>query len=336
MALTLLEEFRRNHSTAATQFATISVSNFQNMSLTDEGFMRWFLRQNVEFTFTDLRIPHETLTRLLPEERGRGESASTTRHGGMLTDDLLYFLIRIGIQRAPHKDCVVHVDSQLLDKYERGDLSALRDGKKQPWQDCKVVVCPINRHLHWFLVLLFPKSHLCWILDSLHDRTHSRRYFRCQHTDAKEPTVQCFCDGAEIQLPAYTAALSFVLALARNHLGEAFGELSEWKFWLLPDTLHPQQGSTSNDCALATWSAANDVLTSDTLIPKWTPQSCTGEEYTQLRRLAFHLILQDTLRRQGDGALMELIRSYVPASAAATPDRRRCGTGDSGDPVVID
>tara|TARA_B100001758_G_scaffold243627_1_gene253646 strand:+ start:3937 stop:4869 length:933 start_codon:yes stop_codon:yes gene_type:complete len=309
MDCTLIQGLWRIDSAAATQFAKISASNFQDTSFTDKVFMRWFLRQKVELTFTDCHIPHETLKRLLPEE--------------MLTDDLLYFLMRVAIQRAPHKDRVVYVDSQLLDKFERNDLSALRDGKKQPWQDCKVVVCPINRCLHWFLVLLFPKSRICWILDSLHDRTHSRRYFRCQYTDAKELMLQFFRDGAEIQLPEYTAALSFVLALARNHLGEAFGELSEWKFWLLPDTLHPQQGSTSNDCALATWRAAYDVLTSDTLIPSWTPQSCTGEEYTQLRRLAFHLILQDTLERQGDAALMQLIRTYVP------------GTGEAGDPMVI-
>ena len=309
MADLLLKMLLRLDSAAPTDFRNICESNFRDISFTDKQFMEWFLTLHVDFTFTDRDIPHETLKCLLPDK--------------MVTDDVVYFLLRFAIQRAPHKDRVVYVDSQILNKFERHGISALRDGKRQPWWGCKIVVCPIHQGVHWYMVLLFPESRICWILDSLHNRTNSRCYLRCQYTDAKELMVQFFRDDAEIQLPEYTAPLSFVLALARNHLGEAFGELPKWKFWLLPDTLHPQQESTSNDCALATFRAAYGVLTSKTLVPPWTPQSCAGEDYTQLRRLAFHLILQDTLRKQGDAALMQLIRTYVP------------GTGEAGDPMVI-
>jgi hypothetical protein len=310
---------------AGRDFTNICESNFRRMSFTDERFMKWLLSRQVNLEYADRSISHEAMQCLLPNQ--------------MVTDDVLHFLLRFAIERAPRKDRVVHVDSQLLDKFERHGSSALRDCKRQPWSGCNVVVCPIHQGVHWYMVLLFPKSRICWILDSILDqqyRQYSQCYLKCQYTDDAQHKIEFVCNETPVDLSNYTHPLGFVLRLARNHLGGAFGKLSDWNFWLLPTTLHPQQESSSNDCALATFRAAHGVLSSKNLVPSWTPQSCAREDYTQLRRLAFHLILQETLKKQGDAALMQLIRSYAPASAAATPQRKLlCGSGDAGDPMVI-
>lgn len=325
MSESLMKMLHELDSAAGGDFTNICESNFRCMGFTDERFMKWLLSRQVNLEYANRSISHEAMQCLLPDQ--------------MVTDDVLHFLLRFAIERAPHKDRVVHVDSQLLDKFERHGISALHDGKKQPWRGCKIVVCPIHQGVHWYMVLLFQSSQICWILDSIlleQYQQYSECYLNCQFTDDSEHEIQFFFNETPVDLSNYTHPLGFVLRLARNHLGDAFGELSEWEFWLLPTTLHPQQKSESNDCALATFRAAHGVLSSKTLVPSWTPQSCAEEDYTQLRRLAFHLILQDTLERQGDAALMQLIRSYAPTSAAATPQRKRlCGSGKAGDPVVI-
>lgn len=325
MSESLTQMLHKLDSAAPRDFTNICKSNSWHMSFTDEGFMKWLLSLKVKIEYTDGDISHEAMKGLLSNK--------------MVSDEVLHFLLRFAIQRAPHKDRVVHVDSQLLKKFERHGVSALHDGKKQPWRGCKIVVCPIHQGVHWYLVLLFPSSKICWILDSILEQQYqqySQCYLNCHYTDHALHDIQFVCKETPVDLSNYTHPLGFVLALARNHLRAEFGKLSDWNFWLLPTTLHPQQKAISNDCALATFRATYGVLSSENLVPKWTPESCAREDYTQLRRLAFHLILQDTLERQGDAALMQVIRSYAPTSAAATPQRKRLrGSGKAGDPMVI-